>query len=204
MLCFKFYVSCFLIVLLPLFFCISLIIKLDSRGPVLFKQLRVGKAKNTFVIYKFRTMHKHEIADQRYVETTSSSTDPRITRFGRILRSMSLDELPQLINIIKGEMAFIGPRPILPEQLQALSFAAVERFEVLPGLTGLAQIRGRRGLHWHQQLKLDVFYVKYKCIQLDLYILFRTVVVVLGSKNIYGKGVRNWRDYLSEESGANR
>ena len=192
-----------IIIVMPLAILIAIVIKLDSKGPVFFCQERVGKDFKKFIIYKFRTMYVHETVDQKIIGTTKSETDNRITNVGRLLRKSSLDELPQLLNIFFGQMNFVGPRPILPEQLNAISDPQHRRFAVFPGITGLSQVRGRRSLHWHQQLRLDAFYVKSRSLKLDIFIILRTFEIVLNSKDIYGSAAKNWREYLPKENGEN-
>ena len=127
----------------------------------------------------------------------SAGHDPRITRVGRLLRVSSLDELPQLWNVLMGDMSLVGPRPVLPEQLDAIPEHLRTRFTVRPGLTGLAQVRGRRSLDWLQVLEADAEYAREASLALDLRILLRTVLVVLRREGIYGGEGENWRTYLA-------
>lgn len=197
----RFFALVFVVLLVPLYLLISIAIFVDSRGPILFCQKRVGKDRKIFSIFKFRTMYVHEIFDQKEYKTTESAADARITRVGKFLRKSSLDELPQFLNVFCGHMTLVGPRPILPEQLDAICGLQHQRFSVLPGITGLAQIKGRRSLHWHQQLRLDSFYAKSRSLKLDLFIVIRTFAVVLAHKDIYGSNVKNWRSYLPKSNG---
>lgn len=185
-----------LALLWPVMLAAAIWVRLDSRGPVLFRQHRVGSGQSTFSILKFRTMvdRAGEI-DQATAKVVTAGRDPRITRSGRFLRASSLDELPQLINIIRGDMSLIGPRPIIPDQLEAIPAERLDRFDVRPGLTGLAQVRGRRGLDWLDQLALDSEYVRRCSLGLDIKIVFRTVVVVLTAAGVYGGEGSNWRSY---------
>lgn len=186
-----------LVVLAPVLAAISAGVRMDSEGPILFKQERIGLDQKPFQINKFRTMidRSSEDIDQNSERVVSDATDNRITRFGRILRSTSLDELPQLVNILKGDMSLVGPRPIIPEQLSAMPSERSIRFDVRPGLTGLAQVKGRRGLDWLEQLATDVEYVQKVGLKLDLRILKATVNVVVNRTGVYGETGSNWRMY---------
>ncbi len=186
-----------LAVLWPVVAVVALLVRLDSHGPVIFRQPRVGQSQELFSIMKFRTMtHRpsHTI-DQAAEQVITAGEDARITRIGRFLRSSSLDELPQLINILRGEMSLIGPRPIIPEQLEAIPAQRLDRFVVRPGLTGLAQVNGRRGLDWLEQLALDSEYVRRYNLWLDIKIVLRTVKVVATAAGVYGGEGSNWRAY---------
>lgn len=171
-----------LILLLPLFILISIIIKIQSDGPVFFKQIRIGKNKNEFKILKFRTM-KIDTPDVPTAEL--KNPDMYITKIGKFLRKTSLDELPQLINIFKGEMSIIGPRPALWNQ-----YDLIERREklgvnsILPGLTGLAQINGRDELPIDVKAKYDGKYVREISFKLDIKIFFKTIINVFKSEGI--------------------
>ncbi|MBP7177103.1 MAG: sugar transferase [Thermoclostridium sp.] len=173
------------ILLLPLFLLISVLIKLDSRGPVFFVQERIGKAHRPFQIYKFRTMIPNAIHMGTGIYTDEK--DPRITRIGRFLRNTSLDELPQLLNILKGDMSFIGPRPTIQEQVLQYDAFQRKRLQMKPGITGLAQVNGRNSISWPERIKFDVQYVENWTAGLDLKILFRTVAVILKREGLYGE-----------------
>jgi undecaprenyl phosphate N,N'-diacetylbacillosamine 1-phosphate transferase len=168
-----------LIVLSPLMLLVAIAIKLDSRGPVFFKQERPGKGARIFTIYKFRTMS---------VETEKAgkplSNIARITKVGSFLRKTSIDELPQLFNILKGEMSFIGPRPLLVEYLEYYSSEQKRRHEVKPGISGWAQVNGRNAISWEEKFKYDIWYVDNQSLLLDIKILFMTVYNVLRRKGI--------------------
>ncbi|WP_111656358.1 sugar transferase [Isoalcanivorax indicus] len=185
-----------LLLSLPLL-AIALWIRLDSKGPALFLQNRVGKDAQLFRIYKFRTMvdRAPDQIDQHAEKVISEGDDPRITRAGRFLRATSLDELPQLINMLKGDMSIVGPRPIIPEQLEVVPPEHMDRFNVRPGLTGLAQVRGRRSLGWLEQLQADSEYVQNYGFWYDIGIILKTVVVVLKGSGVYGGEGQNWRAY---------
>jgi len=177
---------------------IALMIRLDSPGPALFRQQRLGQGQSKFTILKFRTMYHRTKIDQEREAVVESADDPRITRVGRFLRKTSLDELPQLINVVRGDMSLVGPRPILPEQLRAIPEQHLDRFEMKPGITGLAQVRGRRSLNWLEQLKYDSEYCRNWSFLLDLKILWQTVWVVLTGKGVYGTQQDNWRNYINK------
>jgi undecaprenyl phosphate N,N'-diacetylbacillosamine 1-phosphate transferase len=171
-----------LLLLLAIFIIISICIRLDSKGPIFFIQNRVGKDKKNFKIYKFRTMVKDaEKMDKFDLE----SNDKRITRVGKIIREWSIDELPQLINILKGDMSFIGPRPTLLYQVEKYDQFQLRRLEFKPGLTGWAQVNGRNALSWDEKIKLDIYYVDHWSLKLDLKILLLTIKVVLRKENLY-------------------
>lgn len=175
-----------LIILSPLLLIISLVIKSTSKGPVLFVQDRIGKGQNIYHIYKFRTMvtDAELVGDGLFV---FSESDARITSVGKLLRKTSLDELPQLINIIKGDMSFIGPRPPViyhPYKVNEYPTDFLERFAVLPGITGLAQVELRNSAVWNERIKLDIEYVEKVSFVFDLSILLKTVITVFKRENI--------------------
>ena len=170
-------VSGFFIVFLtviPLFILVPLAIKLTSRGPVLFKQTRIGKNGAPFVMYKFRTM----IPEQYRPDGTEIMSEDRITKIGKLLRATSLDELPQLFNILNGTMSIIGPRPMLDYQAPRCIGEENLRFEMRPGLTGYAQVMGRNNIIWEERIRYDIEYVKKFTFWLDIVILFKTVFLV--------------------------
>jgi lipopolysaccharide/colanic/teichoic acid biosynthesis glycosyltransferase len=173
-----------LIALLPLFVLISIGIKLDSNGTVFFLQNRLGKNGKQYKIVKFRTMY----SDNDFKTTATLASDPRITKFGRFLRKTSFDELPQLINIVKGEMSFIGPRPPVPTYPK--SFAEyneyeIKRFNVKPGISGLAAIRQREIHDWNLNIPLDVEYVENLSFKLDVSLFVSSLFVFFRTDNIY-------------------
>lgn len=174
-------IACSLLLLLaPLFALIAVAICLDTIGPVFFKQQRIGQNGVPFTLIKFRSMH-----------TGTHDPDnplPAVTRVGHVLRRFSLDELPQLINIIKGEMVLVGPRPILAEEVEHYDVWQAQRLQVRPGLTGWAQVNGRNALTWYERIGHDVWYVENKSWWLDLYILAVTPQAVLSSFGLYGPG----------------
>lgn len=178
---------------LPIWLCVMIAIKLDSAGPVIFTQQRVGQHGRTFRFHKFRSMYVD--AEQRLGEVLASNEtdgpvfkmrkDPRVTRVGAFLRRTSLDELPQLINVLKGEMSLVGPRPPLPREVELYRPTDAIRLEVKPGLTCLWQIRGRSQVGFDKWMEYDREYVNNMSILLDLQILVRTVWVVLSCRGAY-------------------
>ena len=169
-----------LIVAAPLWAVAAMAIKLDSAGPVVFKQERIGMQGKVFQICKFRTMCVN--AEHTGTGVYSDRNDTRVTRVGRFLRASSIDELPQLINILKGEMSFIGPRPPLTYHPWAYCEYTQEQlrmFDVRPGITGWAQVNGRKGVQWPKRIEMSVWYVDHVSLWLDLKILFLTVYKVL-------------------------
>lgn len=189
-----------LIVLSPVLLVLAGWIKIDSPGPVFFRQERIGRNKEPFRVFKFRSMSHREPAsiDQNSEKVVSSGDDDRITASGRILRALSLDELPQLINVVTGDMSLVGPRPIIPDQLEVVPHWFEDRFKVRPGITGLAQVKGRRSLSWEEQLVYDNEYANTWSFFGDMKILVLTVWVVLARKGIYGDDSKNWRAYREE------
>ena len=178
--------------LLPLMVGCALLIWLDNPGPVLFKQPRTGKGGYRFRMYKFRTMVTNaEELKQKYAHLNELTwpdfkitNDPRVTRVGRILRKTSLDELPQIFNVLKGQMSLVGPRPTSFD-VSTYSLKHTERLEVLPGITGLWQVSGRSELDFDQRLRLDIEYIERQSLLFDIQILFRTVTVVFTQRGAY-------------------
>ncbi len=195
--------ACALLLLSPLLLLVAAWVKFDSPGPVMFKQRRAGLKGKPFLIFKFRTMFDRpaDSIDQKSEQVVSSGEDPRITRAGRFLRATSIDELPQLINILKGDMSIVGPRPLLMEQIEVIPPGCLIRFHVRPGLTGLAQVKGRRSLGWLQQLAYDAEYVRKQTFLYDLRLIFKTVLVVLKGSGLYGGEGLNWRAYRESLGG---
>ncbi len=180
---FDFTVSLLLIIiLLPVFLLVSLVVLIDAGAPVIFRQYRVGKDNKLFYIYKFRTMRKNT-RNAATAELTDS--DKFITKSGRILRKTSLDELPQLVNVLLGDMSFVGPRPLIPEEKEIRALRKEYNvYSVKPGITGLAQDNGRDNLSIEEKALFDKEYVDKQSIGLDIKILFKTVMVVLRRENI--------------------
>jgi len=162
----------------PLLAVVAIAIKLESRGPVLYRQRRVGKGGEVFEMFKLRTMRQG--ADPVGVGTAVVSGDPRVTRVGRLLRRFALDELPNLFNVLRGEMRIVGPRATLPAQVQLYTPRQRRRLALRPGVTGWAQIHGRAGIPWEERIELDVWYVEHRSLGLDLRILAKTPAALLG------------------------
>lgn len=175
-----------LIILSPIMAIIALIVKLDSPGPILFKQKRVGKDGKEFTILKFRTMVVN--AERIGTGLDSYANDNRVTKVGKILRNTSLDELTQLFNIFRGNMSFVGPRPPVtyhPYKYNEYPPTAKRRFEVKPGVTGYAQINGRNELSWEEKFKYDLYYIENKSFLFDLKIFILTIFKVLKMEGSY-------------------
>jgi lipopolysaccharide/colanic/teichoic acid biosynthesis glycosyltransferase len=172
-----------LLVLSPVVAVIALLVRISSPGPVLFRQKRLGVNGTIFTICKFRTMVVHQEGSLAGLFTHSA--DPRITRLGRILRDFRLDELPQLFNVIRGDMSIVGPRPLLPEFLPYYSDRDKERLTVRPGITGWQQVNGAAQHTWAERITLDVWYVHNASIWLDLKIIWRTIGVALTREGVY-------------------
>ncbi len=147
-------------------------IRVDSRGPAIYRQTRVGRDGAEFSLFKLRTMV--EGADPVGIGTAVPADDPRVTRIGRVLRRFSLDELPNLFNVLRGEMRIVGPRPTIPAQVELYTTEQHRRLEVEPGITGWAQVNGRVGIPWEERIELDVWYVENRSLRLDLKILAKT------------------------------
>ena len=184
--------SIFIILLsIPLVLVLSLLIKLNSRGPIFFKQIRIGKDKKLFECIKFRTMSKEAddilnnllLKDKKlrkeFKKTQKLKNDPRITPVGKFLRKTSLDELPQFLNVLKGEMSLIGPRPIVEEEKIRYGKNLNKVLSIKPGITGLWQVSGRNKLSYKRRIKLDLIYVNERNIYMDFNILIRTIGVIL-------------------------
>ena len=169
-----------LVLLSPLLLAVSILIKIDSRGPVIFRQKRIGRNGKVFEIYKFRSMYVG--AEKTGSGVYSEKGDARVTRIGKILRATSIDELPQLLNILKGEMSFVGPRPPLtyhPWKYEEYTDFQKRMFEVRPGITGWAQVNGRKDVEWHKRIELNIWYVDHMSLLLDIKIMFMTAFKVL-------------------------
>lgn len=173
-----------MVILSPALVAIWIAIKLSSNGPVIFKQERAGKNSKPFVFYKFRTM-KPDV--EPFGSSPKSGQDPRLTKFGKFLREYSLDELPQLFNVLKGDMSIVGPRPLYISQIPEWNELQKMRLLVKPGLTGLAQISGRAELTREEKLNLDVKYVETASLLTDIRIILSTIAYVFKRKNIYEK-----------------
>lgn len=183
-----------IVILSPLLLLTAAAIRLESRGPVLYSQQRVGKRGRLFTMYKFRSMRPTADAEKDALHERNESADgvifkikadPRITRIGRIIRRLSIDELPQLVNVLLGDMSIVGPRPALPAEVAQYDAEARKRLQGKPGLTCLWQISGRSELSFRQQLDLDLRYFQEKTVTGDFAIIMRTVPAVLSGKGAY-------------------
>jgi lipopolysaccharide/colanic/teichoic acid biosynthesis glycosyltransferase len=188
-----------LTVLAPVLLAVAAAIRLDSDGTAIFRQRRIGRGLEPFQLYKFRTMragadparHRDYVASLLSTDEGAKdgrlyklAVDDRVTRVGRFLRSWSIDELPQLINVVRGEMALVGPRPVIPYEVEMYPAEYLARFEVKPGLTGLWQVSGRNERTYQEMVHADIEYARRRSLWLDLGILARTVPVVLGRKGV--------------------
>jgi lipopolysaccharide/colanic/teichoic acid biosynthesis glycosyltransferase len=173
-----------LVIASPVLLAAAISIKLGSRGPVIYRSRRVGRDGTDFELWKLRTMYVGN--DPVGVGTPVFADDPRVTRVGAVLRRFSLDELPNLVNVLRGEMAIVGPRPTLRAQVDAYTPHQRRRLEVKPGLTGWAQVNGRAGIPWEERIELDVDYVDRRSLAFDLRILARTVRLLATGHGLYG------------------
>jgi lipopolysaccharide/colanic/teichoic acid biosynthesis glycosyltransferase len=173
-----------LLVLSPVIALIALVIKLDDRGPIVFSQERVGKAGRPFAAYKFRTMIVG--AEKVGLGLAVRQNDERITRVGRFLRHWTLDEIPQVFNVLNGDMSIVGPRPTVMSQVARYTPFQRRRLEVQPGMAGWAWIHGRNRLSWNKRIELDVWYVDHWSLWLDLFILFKAFLLLLRREGVYG------------------
>ncbi len=189
-------VSCALILIAtfaPLMAIVALVIRFDSRGPVIFRQQRVGRAGRPFTMFKFRTMRvgaeeAQEVLaslNQRAGPVFKVAHDPRCTRLGHWIRRMSLDELPNLVNVVRGEMSLVGPRPPLPGEVAQYEDWHRRRLQVTPGITGLWQVSGRGKLSFDEQCRLDLYYIEHWSLGLDFWIIVRTIPAVLFATGAY-------------------
>jgi lipopolysaccharide/colanic/teichoic acid biosynthesis glycosyltransferase len=172
----------------PLLALAALAIRLESRGPVLYRQRRVGRGGEPFDLWKLRTMVPG--AETMGAGIYVVEGDPRITRTGRLLRRFSLDELPNLVNVLRGEMAIVGPRPTVQQQVDRYTERQRRRLEVKPGITGWAQVNGRTSLPWPERIELDVWYVEHRSLWLDLKILVKTARMLATGHGLYSEDVR--------------
>lgn len=180
-----------IIFLIPLFLIIGVIIKINSKGPVLYTQKRIGKNNITFSCYKFRTMHpeanyllkeiliKNPNFKNEFAETRKIINDPRITKIGKFLRFSSLDELPQIVNVLKGDMSLIGPRPIVKSEIKKYGNDFKKVFSIKPGISGLWQVSGRNKISYNKRVELDIFYSENISFRLDIKIFIKTILVIL-------------------------
>ncbi len=172
----------------PLLALAALAIKLESRGPVFYRQRRVGRGGEPFDLWKLRTMVPG--AETMGAGIYVVEGDARITRIGRLLRRFSLDELPNLVNVLRGEMAIVGPRPTVQEQVDRYTERQRRRLDVKPGITGWAQVNGRTSLPWPERIELDVWYVEHRSLRLDLRILARTARMLATGRGLYSEDLK--------------
>ena len=170
---------------------VALALRVADGAPVLFRQRRPGCCGRPFTLLKFRTMRAGDEPDAE-----------RLTRLGRIVRALSLDELPQLWNVVRGDMSLVGPRPLLPRYLERYSPRQMRRHEVPPGITGLAQVEGRNALTWEERFELDVWYVEHRSVALDVRLLLRTVVAVLARRGVSAAGHATMPEFLGATDAA--
>ena len=175
----------------PVLAAAAIAIRLESPGPVLYRQRRVGRHGEPFELYKLRTMVSG--AEHVGARLAVNEGDPRITRVGAVLRRLSLDELPNLVNVLRGEMAVVGPRPTIQAQVEQYTERQRRRLEVRPGITGWAQVHGRAALPWHERIELDVWYVEHRSLALDLRILAMTLRLLLSGRGLYKGETGGWR-----------
>lgn len=185
-----------LAVLLPLLLLLALVIRFKLGSPVLFTQTRPGWREKPFQMIKFRSM-----TDERDENGELLPDEVRLNRFGRVLRATSLDELPELINVLKGDMSLVGPRPLLMKYLERYSPEQRRRHEVRPGVTGWAQVNGRNNLEWEDRFKLDVWYIDNWSFGLDLKILWRTVLKVLHRSDVAKVGHATMPEFMGSKEG---
>lgn len=182
---------CGLIILFPILVMVAIVIKIESKGPIIFSQDRVGLNGSKFKMYKFRSMivdaerYKEKLLEQNEMNGPmfKIKNDPRVTKVGKFIRRTSIDELPQLLNILKGDMSLVGPRPSLPKEVEKFSPWMLERLNVKPGLTCYWQISGRNDIQFEDWMKLDIKYVKERGILLDLRLVIRTFFVLFGDEH---------------------
>jgi lipopolysaccharide/colanic/teichoic acid biosynthesis glycosyltransferase len=171
-----------------------LAIRLETPGPALYRQLRAGREGRQFEVLKLRTMV--DGAEHIGAGLAVNADDPRVTRVGVLLRRTSLDELPNLVNVLRGEMSLIGPRPTLPVQVEQYSDRQRGRLSIKPGITGWAQVNGRASLPWAERIELDLYYIEHRSLALDLKILRGTVAMVLGGSGLYKGQAGGWEGEL--------
>jgi lipopolysaccharide/colanic/teichoic acid biosynthesis glycosyltransferase len=183
-----------LLVSAPVIALAALAIRLESRGPVIYSQRRAGLDGRAFEVIKLRTMV--DGAEHIGAGLAIDADDERITRVGAFLRRTSLDELPNLLNVLRGEMSLIGPRPTLPAQVAQYTPRQRGRLQIKPGITGWAQVNGRASLPWDERIELDLYYIEHRSPSLDMRILWRTVAMVLGGSGLYKGQAGGWKGEL--------
>jgi lipopolysaccharide/colanic/teichoic acid biosynthesis glycosyltransferase len=187
------------ILLTPILVLIGFFVRMKIGSPVLFKQMRPGLHGKPFTIYKFRTM-----TDERDGDGNLFPDSERLTRLGRFLRKTSMDELPEFLNVIKGDMSIVGPRPLLMQYLDRYTPEQARRHEVKPGITGWAQVNGRNAISWEDKFKLDVWYVDNWSLWMDVKIVLMTVVKVLKKEGVSQKGHATMEEFLGPHTKAQR
>jgi lipopolysaccharide/colanic/teichoic acid biosynthesis glycosyltransferase len=180
-----------LVICAPVIAALAVVVRLESRGHPFYTQTRAGRHGRPFMIYKLRTMVRG--AEFTGAGLAIQAGDPRITRVGRFLRRYSLDELPNLVNVLRGEMSIVGPRPTLLHQVEQYTDRQRGRLAVKPGLTGWAQIHGRASLPWSERIELDLYYVQHQSLMLDLRIVGRTIGMVLSGQGLYKGETGGWQ-----------
>ncbi|QSZ41445.1 lipid carrier--UDP-N-acetylgalactosaminyltransferase [Sulfurimonas aquatica] len=183
-----------ILLLLPIYIIVALLIKVTMGSPILFKQARPGFNEVLFYIFKFRTM-----TDDRDIEGCLLPDEKRLKGIGKFIRSTSLDELPQLINVLKGDMSFVGPRPLLVEYLSLYNDEQKKRHSVLPGITGWAQVNGRNAISWQEKFKLDIWYVDNHSFILDIKILWLTFLKVIKRSDISSSSAQTMETFKGNE-----
>lgn len=189
--------SALLLLLSPLFLLLALAVRLDSKGPVFYRQERMGRDGQSFFLRKFRSMVVG--AEKKGAGILVEAADPRITRVGRFLRKVSLDELPQLLNVLGGSMSIVGPRPGLRYQVEQYDAEQRRRLLLRPGITGWAQIHGRNAIDWEQRIAFDLEYLRRCSFKTDLYVLLRTPAVILGGEDQIASA-DYWKEKKKEKS----
>lgn len=180
----------------PVMFILVLIVKAKMGGPVIFRQQRPGLQGRPFYLYKFRTM-----SDARDKHGELLSDQERLTGLGKLMRKTSLDELPQLVNVVRGELSFVGPRPLLMQYLERYNTEQARRHEVKPGITGWAQVNGRNAISWEEKFSFDVWYVDHRSFLLDLKILWLTLLKVVRAEGISGEGSVTMNEFMGSNGG---
>jgi lipopolysaccharide/colanic/teichoic acid biosynthesis glycosyltransferase len=186
--------ACALALAAPVLAAAMLAIRLESPGPALYRQRRAGRHGRPFDVLKLRTMV--DGAEHIGAGLAIDADDPRVTRVGALLRRTSLDELPNLVNVLRGEMSLIGPRPTLPVQVEQYTERQRGRLAVKPGITGWAQVNGRASLPWAERIELDLHYIEHRSLGMDLRIIWRTVAMVLGGSGLYKGPAGGWEGEL--------
>lgn len=184
----------FIVILSPILLIVCLLVRIKLGSPIFFRQKRPGLHGKVFTMFKFRSMIDKKDAEGNLLPDTD-----RLTRLGKFLRSTSIDELPELYNILKGDMSFVGPRPLLVKYLERYSPEQARRHEVKPGLTGWAQVNGRNAISWEEKFKLDVWYVDNWNLMLDIKILWMTVIKVFKREGISAEGEATMKEFLGND-----